>query len=134
MCRKKQVLNARGRVLDAVEVIAPLLVARCNAQVRACDDHQGRSYDEADEVVPQACLRQLVPNSFIKDKIELPALKITGARRPPQCVGQGFNRALGYFLVREIPHASSAFNNVENAHCSFSLKLWAVLRWFRLVA
>ena len=118
MCRKKQVLNANGRILDAVEVRAPFLVARGDAQVRASDDHERRSCNEADEIVSQPRLCQLVPDRFIKDKIELPALKISGARRPAKGLDENIDRALGDFLVLELPHASSVFNDVENVHSS----------------
>ena len=49
--RKEQVLDARSCVLDAVEVRAPLAVARGDAVVGAGDDHKGRTYDEADELL-----------------------------------------------------------------------------------
>ncbi len=93
MGRKKQVLNADGRILDAVEVRAPLLVTRGNAQVRASDDHERRACNEADVVLSQTSLRQFVPDRFVKDKIELPALKISGAGRPAKGLNEDIDRA-----------------------------------------
>src|SRR5574341_118669 len=97
---------------------SPCRIPRGNAQVRACDDHQGRACNEADEVVSPARLHQLVPDRFIKDKIELPALKVPGARRPAKRLDEDIDRALGDFLFLELPHAPSVFDDIEDVHSS----------------
>ena len=80
MCRKEPVLYACSRVLDAVEVNAPLAVTRGDLVVRASDDHEGRTRDEADKVLFEFGLRKFFPDFLVEYEIELPALKIPGAR------------------------------------------------------
>ncbi len=69
-------------------------------------------------VVSQAGPRQLIPDRFMKDKIETAALKVPCARRPAKGLDQDIDRALGDLLVLERPHAPSVFDDVEDVHSS----------------
>ena len=71
---KKQVLNARGGILDAIEMLLPFSVTRGAAVVNACDNHKRRTRNEAGKVLFEFRLCELLSNIFIEDKVELPAL------------------------------------------------------------
>ncbi len=108
-----QVHNARGNILDAVNIYATLPISHRNIPIQTCNDYKG-SFDE--KVLVEGRLRKFRFYDLIKNEIQLPTLHVPLRRRPPDIFGETVKHVLRDLLFLEIPHTTPVDDDAENVH------------------